>query len=147
MKPGTKITEQIRRNLVAIISLAVAVTSLGYNTWRNEASESNRNQRLVSIEVLRNLGELQQVVYHRHWDMDEEDKGNPLTGWAIVLTINDLAMVLEAPLPESAERLRVTWEQQSEYLGSAKDDEHIKSIIEAIDRVRVDTHALLRGLD
>lgn len=46
------IKEQLQRNTVAIISLAVAVTSLGYNTWRNEASEHNRNQRLVSIELL-----------------------------------------------------------------------------------------------
>ncbi|MDH3621903.1 MAG: hypothetical protein OER91_13485 [Gammaproteobacteria bacterium] len=147
MKPGTKIIDQVRRNFVAIVSLAVAVTSLGYNTWRNEASESNRNQRLVSIEVLRNLGELQQVVYHRHWDMDAEDKGNPLTGWAIVLTISDLAQVLEAPLPDSAERLRVTWDEQYKRLGSGKDDEHIESIVEAINQVRVDTHALLQGLD
>ena len=46
--------------MVALISLAVAVTGLGYNTWRNEASEHNRNQRLVSIELLLMLGDLQQ---------------------------------------------------------------------------------------
>ena len=48
------IPAQLRRNFVALISLVVAITSLGYNTWRNEASEYNRNQRLISIEVLRN---------------------------------------------------------------------------------------------
>mgnify|MGYP001819084115 CR=1 FL=1 len=147
MKPGTKIIDQVRRNFVAIVSLAVAVTSLGYNTWRNESSEFNRNQRLISIEVLKNLGELQQVVYHRHWDMDTMDEGNPLTGWAIILTTHDLANVLEAPLPESAERLRATWNQHYKNLGSGKDDEHIKSIVEAINQVRVDVHALLDGLD
>lgn len=35
------IKEQLRRNTVAPISLVVAVTSLGYNTWRNEHSEFN----------------------------------------------------------------------------------------------------------
>jgi hypothetical protein len=40
------IKEQLRRKTVALISL-------GYNTWRNEASEANRTQRLVVIEVLR----------------------------------------------------------------------------------------------
>lgn len=147
MKPGTRIIEQVRRNFVAIVSLIVAVTSLGYNTWRNESSEFNRNQRLISIEILRNLGELQQVVYHRHWDMDDDDKGNARTGWAIVLTTRDLATVLEAPLPDSAERLRATWEQQFTRLGSGEDDEHIRSIVEAIDQVRADAHALLQGLD
>ena len=52
------IPAQLRRNFVALISLVVAITSLGYNTWRNEASEYNRNQRLISIEVLRNLSDL-----------------------------------------------------------------------------------------
>ena len=147
MKPGTRIIDQVRRNFVAIVSLIVAVTSLGYNTWRNESSEFNRNQRLISVEVLRNLGELQQVVYHRHWDMDTRDEGNPLTGWAIVLTTHDLAQVLKAPLPDSAERLRATWDQHYKKLGSGTDDEHIRSIVEAIDQVRADAHALLQGLD
>jgi len=146
MKPGTRISEQLWRHLVALISLAVALTSLGYNTWRNEASENNRNQRLVSIEVLRNLGELQQVVYHRHWGMDDEDKGNALTGWAIVLTIHDLAMVLQSPLPESAENLRATWDEHSGKLGGGK-DKHAERIVDAIDLVRDDVHALLDDLD
>jgi len=114
--------------------------------WRNEASEHNRNQRLVSIEVLRNLGELQQVVYHRHWGMDSENKGSALTGWAIVLTIHDLAMVLQAPLPASAEKLRATWDQHSGKLGGGQ-DEHAERIVEAIDLVRDDVHALLDDLD
>lgn len=60
MKADSHIKEQLRRNVVPLISLTVAVASLGYNTWRNEASEHNRNQRVMSIEVLRNLGELHQ---------------------------------------------------------------------------------------
>jgi len=146
MKPGTKISEQLRRHLVALISLAVAITSLGYNTWRNEASEHNRNQRLVSIEVLRNLGELQQVIYHRHWGTDNEDKGSALTGWAVVLTIHDLAMVLQSPLPESAEQLRAAWDQHSGKLGGDK-DEHAERIVYAIEQLRDDVHALLGNLD
>lgn len=145
MKPGTKIIEQVRRNFVAIVSLVVAVTSLGYNTWRNESSEFNRNQRLISIEVLRNLGELQQVVYHRHWGMDAEDAGNPLTGWAIVLTIDDLASILQVPVPESAGALRDAWQQNSDKLGEK--DKAEQMIIAAIDTVRRDVHALLSDLD
>lgn len=146
MKPGTKISEQIRRNLVALISLVVAVTSLGYNTWRNEASEYNRNQRVVAIEVLRNLGELHQVVYHRHWGADAEDKGSSLTGWAIVLTINDLAMVLQAPLPATAEELRATWDEHSAKLGG-NEDEHAELIVAGIEQLRDDVHLLLDDLD
>lgn len=44
-----RISEQIRRNAVAIISLIVALTSLGYNTYRNELSEANRTVRQVGF--------------------------------------------------------------------------------------------------
>ena len=59
---STNLMDQLRRNRVALISLAVAIISLSYNTWRNEASEANRTQRLVSIEILLKLADLQQVV-------------------------------------------------------------------------------------
>lgn len=139
------IKEQLRRNTVALISLVVAVTSLGYNTWRNEASEYNRNQRLVSIEVVRNLGQLQQVVFHRHYDMDATDKGNARTGWAIVLTIRDLATVLEEPLPDAAENLRSVWDDDWQRLGS--DQAGFDRIIVEIESLRMDVHALLKNLD
>lgn len=139
------IKQQLQRNLVALISLVVAVSSLGYNTWRNEASEYNRNQRLVSIEVLRNLGQLQQVVFHRHYDMDAADKGNARTGWAIVLTIRDLATVLEEPLPVSAENLRVAWDDNWQKLGS--DQAGFDRVIAEVEALRIDVHALLTNLD
>jgi hypothetical protein len=145
MAVRTTIKEQLQRNTVALISLVIAVTSLGYNTWRNEASEYNRNQRLVSIEVLRNLGQLQQVVFHRHYDMDETDKGNARTGWAIVLTITDLAIVLEEPLPAAAEDLRAVWDDDWQKLGS--DQLGSDRIIAEIEILRQDVHALLKNLD
>jgi len=145
MAVRTTIKEQLQRNTVALISLVVAVTSLGYNTWRNEASEYNRNQRLVSIEVLRNLGQLQQVVFHRHYDMDETDKGNARTGWAIVLTITDLAIVLEEPLPAAAEDLQAVWGDDWQKLGSNQPG--VDRIIAAIEALRKDIHALLKNLD
>jgi len=139
------IKQQLQRNVVALISLVVAVTSLGYNTWRNEASEYNRNQRLVSIEVLRNLGQLQQVVFHRHYDLDESDKGNARTGWAIVLTIRDLSTVLEKPLPDAAENLKDVWGADWQKLGSDKLGSD--RIIASIEALRTDVHVLLKNLD
>lgn len=145
MSNKVRLREQLQRNAVALISLVIAVSSLGYNTWRNEASEHNRNQRLVSIEVLRNIGKLQQVVYHRHWDMDAVDKGNPLTGWALVLTIKDLAQVLEGHVPASGTELWKVWDENWEGLGPDRDS--YDRIIDALGTVRKDTHALLQSLD
>ena len=137
--------EQLRRNAVALISLVVAITSLSYNSWRNEKSEENRTQRLVAIEILLKLGELQQLVYHNHYDDDLEDKGNPRTGWTLVLTVRDISQILESPLPEAAESLRSTWESHWRTL---PDNTASKDAIEAgIESLRGDTLAMLTALD
>ena len=142
---STKLIDQLRRNRVALISLVVAIISLSYNTWRNEASEDNRTQRLVSIEILLKLADLQQLVWHNHYDGDTENKGNLRTGWAIVLTIKDIATILDSPMPESAEKLWVVWNDNNSQLGEstvAKDN-----IIMAIEKCRVDTLFVLQALD
>ena len=142
---STKFIDQLRRNRVALISLVVAIISLSYNTWRNEASEDNRTQRLVSIDILLKLADLQQVVWRNHYDGDTEDKGNLRTGWTIVLTIRDIATILDAPMPESAENLWLVWNENHKELGdstAAKD-----AIIMGIEKCRVDTLAVLQALD
>jgi len=137
--------EQLRRNMVALISLVIAITSLTYNTWRNEQSEENRTQRLVAIEILLKLGQLQQLVYHNHYDGDVDEKGNPRTGWTLVLTMRDIAQILEAPVPESAETLRATWEAHWQRL---PDSTNSKDAIEdSIESLRSDTLAMLKALD
>ena len=139
------IKEQVRRNSVALISLFVAVSGLSYNTWRNERSEYNRNQRVSSFEILLKLGELQQLVFHNHYDRDSEDKGNPRTGWAIVLTIQDLSTVLESPVPASAKELVAVWGTHWSHLGDSQDS--ADAILSGIEKVRADTLALLGDLD
>ena len=104
MALNNSIKEQFRRNTVALISLVVAITGLSYNTWRNEASEDNRTQRLVAIEVLMKLADLQRLTWHHHWDKDTEDKGNLRTGWTLVLVIKDISQILGEPLPNPRRR-------------------------------------------
>ena len=141
--PG--ILQQVRRNAVALISLVVALSSLGYNTWRNELTEANRNQRQSAFEILLKLGELQQVVFHSHYDRDTVDKGNPRTGWAYVLTVNDLSHVLVPPMPDKAERLQTVWSEHWSRLGGEQDS--ADAILAEIDEVREETLRQLHGLD
>ncbi len=61
---------QMRQHSVALISLAIALSSLAYNTWRNEQTEANRNVRAAGIELLLKLGELDRVVFLIHYDRD-----------------------------------------------------------------------------
>jgi len=145
MPNTTRLRDQLQRNAVALISLVIAISSLGYNTWRNEASEYNRNQRLISIEVLRNLGQLQQVIFHNVWEMDAEDKGNPRTAWVYVLAIKDLSQLLDGPASESGTELWVVWDKEWDELEPG--NESYNRVTDALDAIREDTHALLRSLD
>ena len=145
MPANNSLKEQVRRNMVALISLVVAITSLSYNSWRNEQSEYNRTQRLVSLEVLMRLGDLQQLVYHHYWDKDFEDRGNLRTGWTIVLVLRDISQVLDDPLPASTQGLWKTWDDLSADLDTSREAE--KAIVDAINQVRSDTLELLAQLD
>ena len=157
MNTRTSIKEQLRRNLVALISLAIAVTSLGYNTWRNEASEDNRNQRLVSIQVLLMLGELQRLTMDRHYGENIDERAVSRAAWAKVLTIRDLAQVVDGSVPDSAIKLHEVWNRRNGELGrkekavkKAAANEEIKAIdeiIAALELVRSKTHEVLRSLD
>ncbi len=145
MKSKSSIREQLRRNAVALISLAIAVTSLGYNTWRNEASENNRNQRLVSIQVLLMLGDLQLLTMDRHYGNQINERAVSRAAWAKVLTIRDIAQVADGAVPEATRDLYETWNSDYDKLGSK--DEAKDRIIDAIEQVRRDTHDVLKSLN
>ena len=138
------ILEQLRRNTVALISLVVAISSLSYNTWRNEKTEENRNLRVAAFEILLKLGELQQVVFHSHYDRDPE-RGSPRTGWAYALTIRDLARVLPTPMPGEADVLLEVWGDNWEGLGEVQ--QQADAIMSALEQTRSETLGLLRSLD
>lgn len=141
--PRDSLREQFRRNLVAIISLSVALSGLAYNTWRNEKSELNSNVRTAGFEILVKVGELQRVVFLSHYDADPE-LGNPRLGWSHVLTIQDLSQVMPPPVPAAAEKLLQVWQRQWHTLGSSPDGVH--AIDEAIDAYRGAVLASLKAL-
>lgn len=142
--PKGSFVNQLRQHSVALISLAVALSSLGYNTWRNEQTEANRNVRMAGFELLLKLGELEQVVFFRHYDMDEV-RGSPRTGWAYVLTIQDLATLTGPTTVASAGQLQAAWTSNWASLG--KSDAARDNLSAAIDQLRTDLLAVLRQLD
>jgi hypothetical protein len=140
----TPIREQLRNNAVALTSLVVALASLGYNTWRNERTEHNRNIRTAAFEILTKLAEFERVVFLAHYDRDQAN-GNPRTGWTYVIVINDLAEVLPGPVAPRAAQLRDTWQGNWEGLG--RDDETAVDRIDAgITNLRSATLETLRSL-
>ena len=138
------IISQVGRHSVALISLIVALSSLAYNTWRNEQTEENRNIRTAGIELLLKLGELDRVVFYSHYDHDQE-RGNPRSGWAYALTIRDLGSIMHEPANSSSTELIEIWNQNWSGLGS--DDLAASSISNSIDQTRSDVLLVLAKLD
>ena len=148
--------EQIRRNSVALISLAIAVTSLTYTGWRNETSEHQRSVRFAAFRVLEELGELQEVVLYRAYfapqNLDSEREGRlRVQGFGNVLLIRDLMNVMPAPGPTEAVRLESLWQEQVNALSSGANTESAIAANEvlsaAIDDARVAVGEILSGLD
>jgi len=140
----TSIAEQIKRHSVALISLVVALSSLAYNTWRNERTEYNRNIRVAGIELLLKLGELDKVVFFAHYDKDFVE-GNPRSGWAYALTVRDLGALTPEPAKSSSVNLVSVW--QSNWSGLGTSDAAAANISESIDKTRSDVLDVLARLD
>jgi len=138
------IRTQLRANAVALISLTVALASFSYTTWRNERSEHNRTIRQASFQLLSALGEMQQIVFHAHYDHDAV-RGNPRTGWVYVATISDFSTTMPAPVPARAEQLFAAWRDHWERLGS--DDADAEAISDAVDRCRAAVVAVVKTLN
>lgn len=135
--------EQLQRYSVALISLAVALISLGYNTWRNELTEDNRNIRSAGIEMTLAISDLHEVVFFGHYSPNEL-AGDPRKGWAYILTLRDLSMVMPEDVQVSSEKLLATWQVESGKL--AKNDASNKQINLAIDDLRMEILKALESL-
>ena len=138
------IRSQLRSNFVALVSLTVALASFSYTTWRNERSEHNRTIRQAGFQLLGALGEMQQLVYHAHYDHDAI-RGNARTGWVHVATIADFGETMPAPVAARAHELMNVWREHWEELGTA--DAGAEAISDAVDRTRAAVLVELRKLN
>jgi hypothetical protein len=110
--------QQLYRHRIALISLFVALVSLGYNTWRNETSEAHRNIREAGFHMLREIGELEQIVSYRHYFYARADRaslpahedGDWVRGWGKVALIRDLSTLVGGEVQAAAETLFEAWQ-------------------------------------
>lgn len=154
------IRQQIHRNAVALISLVIAVSSLGYNTWRNETTEAQRNVRHASFRVLEALGELQEVADYRYYYLPfEENPANEgelrISGFGDVAMIRDLMNLMPEPAPSAGRKLHETWATAINHLDElTPDGRHTDRAIQleqeltsAINDTRMAVVAVLKGLE
>ena len=130
-----RISEQIRRNAVAIISLIVALTSLGYNTYRNELSEANRTVRQAGFEMIAELSELQQVMLFARYG-NGDARGDTTAGWTHVLALRDLSVAMPANIQQRASHLYKTWQENNRGISSA-DDSAYTTVDKEIDHIKM----------
>jgi len=142
---------QVRANIVAIVSVIVALSGLAYNTWRNEKTEINRNVRVAAFETLKNLGEAQIIVEYVHFkklrmlnDPLASLGRDPLQGWSRMIYIRDLAQVLPPPGPAEADLLFAAWRDNVEALETDKNA--MIKITDEIQRLRLTTLEILGEL-
>jgi hypothetical protein len=118
--------QQIKTNIVAIISLLTALSGLFYNSWRDHQNELNQNHRNAAFEVLKNLGELQTIVNYAHFKADNQ-RGNPIEGWKYVLLVRDLSRLLPQTNMQQGDKLYMTWQQHWETLQTNSRSEQLIS--------------------
>jgi len=134
---------QVRDNLLAVISLVVAISALSYNTYRNELTELNRNKRHAGFELLKELNELQLLVDYAHYDKDSE-QGNPISGWGHVMYVKDMSYLISASVVEDADKLGEIWAEEWESVHESKaSNQHITAGVDALrSSVRYEINAL-----
>jgi len=146
--------KHIQANLVAIISLVIAVSALNINTMRANVSEHQHNIRDASFRILSELSQLQLLIDNSHYGQRLADDGvsirtNPIEGWARINYMRDLAVVVPAPGPESLESLYLVWSAEVEALAdneAAKSLRANKAISQKISLARGDIKTVLGAL-
>lgn len=150
---------QVYRHRLSLLSLLVALTSLGYNTWRNEATEDHRNIREAGFQVLLQLGELEQIVSFRHYfysrintdNQPAQEDGDWVKGWGKVALIRDLSLLVGDDAAQAAQALFMQWQQHAARLqlgpGSEAGTQAEQQIDTAIDALRAQVIERLERLN
>ncbi|WOH37449.1 hypothetical protein RI844_19140 [Thalassotalea fonticola] len=137
------IKQQVQNNLIAIISIVIAITSLAYNTWRNEQTEFNRNVRTSSFQILMSLAELQLLVDSAFYNA-VENNADPIKGWRHVLYVQDLAQTVSPKVKTDADNLHQVWTEHWQLMDEQENSN--KQINLAIESNRQLVLSTLQGL-
>lgn len=119
--------------ITAVLGVVFAVVGFTYNAWRLEVSEDNNNIRTASFEVLKELAELEQIVYAAHYDKDQIG-GNPRKGWVKIGLILDLSALISPPVETQSEQLKQVWQDHWQNLPT--DRQSAELIISHIGQIR-----------
>ncbi|MCV6604439.1 MAG: hypothetical protein OIF34_03970 [Porticoccaceae bacterium] len=128
--------QQVRRNSVALISLTIALASLGYNTWRNEVTEQNRNVRTAGFALIERLAELDEVAIHMRYARNHMSaaqlENSRKRGWVQVIAMRDLVYPMPDSVNEKSTQLYSDWQMYSDELEEKHAYDQIDNSIEGL---------------
>lgn len=146
------LVKQVKKNLLALVSLAIAISALSYNTWRNELTEFNRNQRSAGFEILKELAALQYQVdhlYYAEFSKKQDSKSGVnsivISGWTRVNFIVALSELMNPSVTNKALSLKNVWSNQVDDLVSQKSGSN-KEMSNAIKMLSVQVQESLASL-
>ncbi|PCI68536.1 MAG: hypothetical protein COB38_08860 [Gammaproteobacteria bacterium] len=116
-KPNSFIN-QLRNNILAILSLSIAISALGYNSWRNELSEQNRNTRYAGFEIIKETSKLQNFLDQTTFTKQQDQSNTPIEGWVRIRLIRSLSMFMNNLVQDKAELLYSQWRSSWQDLSS-----------------------------
>ncbi|RZM74399.1 hypothetical protein C3B51_19780 [Pseudoalteromonas rubra] len=140
-----KLSEKIRLYQLSLIaSMLFAFIGFAYNAWRLEVSEQNNNIRTACFEMLKELAQLEQLMYIAHYDQNKIE-GSPRKGWISVGLINDFSYLTNGELQKSATRLKATWSENWQSIDVST--QAVDLVVQDIDNVRTEIKQQLNRLE
>ena len=135
---------QFRNNILAILSLSIAISALGYNSWRNEQSEQNRNIRQAGFEIIKETAKLQHFLDNTTFLTAKERSSTPIEGWVRIRLIQSLSMFMNQAVQSKANFLFLFWKDNWQNLKLEQNTNKDLSIIidELVKEVRVELSQL-----
>jgi len=141
----SQITKRLKiYQITSIVTILFTLVGFSYNVYRLEQSEINSNIRTSSFEMLKELANLEQIVYASHYEKDDK-LGNPRTGWVKVGIIQDLSIICFQKNNMHTKILFEVWRDNWETMKSNR--ESADKIVESIDNVRKEIRTVLQNLN
>ena len=143
--PNLDITKRLKTyQITSILSILLTLIGFSYNVYRLEQSEINSNVRTSSFEMLKELANLEQIVYASYYEKDPI-AGNPRIGWVKVGIIVDLSMIASKKSDLKTNILYKSW--QKNWPTISNDEDSANNIIKGIELVRSEIRIILSKLN
>ncbi|MGV6850870.1 MAG: hypothetical protein ACWA5R_01670 [bacterium] len=99
-------------------SIIIARSALSYNSWRNEKTEENRNQRYSAFEIMRESAHLQLLVDPSTF-ASETEHNEQIQGWVRINLMVSLSQLVSPEVKSKALMLKSVWSEYWEELSTS----------------------------